>query len=161
MLKFRAADDYPLNITTIALDEYPGESYRQDPSEIGTLSPPLEFKASWPVLLLERTLKLLRNVMLSAIATVAIAIAALLVLAFVIEVITHLWFMPVALAWVALRDRHKSRKGQAALGNAAASSEPPGGSPDLDDSTKAIALRRHGRFRRRKCGGPYFESGLP
>ena len=153
MLKFRAAQDYHLQISTVALGEYPGDSNWQDHWEIGTLSSPLEFEASRPVLLIRRILKLLRKVVLWAIAFVAIAIVALLVLALLLEVITHLWFMPVALAWVAFWDRHKSRKAQAALAKTGATSEPRAGSPDLEDSSKAIALRRRCGSRRWKCGG--------
>ena len=70
--------------------------------QIGTIGTPLELQnPGW----FRTTLRALRKAIRYGFLGILIAIAAILVLFFVLDVVTHLWFLPLALAWQAIKPK--------------------------------------------------------
>ncbi|HEY9289116.1 MAG TPA: hypothetical protein VIT43_13950 [Candidatus Dormibacteraeota bacterium] len=74
-------------------------------SQIGIIAPALEAPPGW----FGRALGGLRKAVRYAFLGLLLTVAAVLLLGFVLDLLTHLWFLPVVLAWQALTAKRKSK----------------------------------------------------
>ena len=72
--------------------------------QIGTIGPAFEAPPGW----FRRTLRGLRKAMLYVFLGMVLAVAAIILLAVVLDAILHIWLLPIVIAWQAVRGKRKT-----------------------------------------------------